>query len=701
MAYADGTVTSDESILREARERFKLAVDAEADIRKEALDDLRFVNGEQWDEDVKAKRRGRPCHTNNRLPQFVNQVVNEQRKSRPSILVSPVGPGANVKTATVIQGIIRHIERISRGEVAYDTAFQYAVSCSFGHFRITTDYLEDGSFDQELRLVRIDNPFSVYTDPDCNEPDGIDAEWRFVTEMVRRDKFKAEHGFDPTPMNELNGVGDDNENWFDDEKVRVAEYWRVVCEDYEMHQLSDGTTYEGTLSESEKAEMLALTGVSVIKTRRAKKKTVEQYLMTGDRIIKKSEWLGKYIPIVSVVGGELNIEGKKHRYSLFRFAKDAVRMDNYWSSTEAEMLALQPKAPFIGAKGFTKGLEAQWNAANTSNAPYLEYEPVLGQAPPQRQIFTGSPVGIREARMAAIEDQKAIMGLHDASLGARSNEVSGVAIRARQQEGDIATYHFIDAMGKAIESAGRILIDLIPKVYDTARVVRIVKPDDQAELVAINQMFIDPQTGEMVKYDLMQGHYDVAVKVGPSYQTQREEAREAMLEFIRMYPQAGPITGDLIATNMDWPEADKFAERLRYMIPPQALGKPAPPDPLMQMEQMKLQGQIQAQQMKMQSDMQFKQMDMQAKQMELQLKYAELQMKRAELEQTGQQHQLDAAIAQMDAQMKANTEAMKAQMQQFEISERARQSDREDAIAQMRIQKDMHSMMMPLPMRVQ
>lgn len=657
---AESSGKADKSILDEARARFKLAVDAEADIRKEAIDDIRFRVGDgQWPDDIKRQRAGRPCPISGRMDAFVTQVVNEQKRARPAICVSPVAGGANYKTAEVIEGMIRHIERISRARIAYDTAFEQAVSSSFGHFRINTGYTAEDSMDQEILIQSIPNQFTVYTDPDYQQPDASDAKWRFVTEKIKRDVFKAKYGFEPTAVSDA-AQGDDDADWWDEDDVRIAEYWRKTEKEIERHMLSDGSMYDGPLTPGQLVEY-AQVGIQVIKSKTGCETKIEQFLMTGDRIIKKSEWLGKYIPIVTVVGKEMIIDGKRRLLSLFRLAKDSARMDNYWAATEAEVLALQPKAPWIAPEGTFDGHEEAWASANTANIPYLEYNPVSGAAP-QRQFYSGNDgSGLRNARMAAQEDMKATVGLYDASLGARSNEVTGVAIRERSKQGDNATFHFTAAMATAIEAAGRIIVDLIPKVYDTARTTRIIKPDEQAEMVAINSLFVDPKTGQQSEINLAKGQYDVTVKVGPSFESQREEARQAMIEFLNANPQAAPVVGDLVATNMDWPEADKFAERLKNMIPPQALGKPPQPDPMMQLAQETEKAKAQQIQMKGQIDLQMKQMDLQMKQFE-----SRLQAQTAQ--ETGEDRKFQMQLRQMELQLKHQELQLQALTHQKEMN---------------------------------
>lgn len=587
-----------DAILEEARARFKLAIEAESENRKSALDDLKFLNGEQWSDEAAKLRKGRPQLTINRLPQFVRQVVNEQRKTRPAIDVIAADSKAAKPTAEVLQGLVRHIERTSRAKIAYDNAFEYAVSCGIGHFRVTTKYCDEASFDQEIVIDRIANPFTVYRDPMSKEPDHADDRFTFVTDLMTPEDFETEYGFKPTSIEDA-GEGDDIQDWYEGEQVRVAEYWRIIHEDVEVHALASGRVVEGAIDKAMRAQLEA-SGDGVIKSRSSRKARVEQYLITVDKVIQRSEWAGKYIPIITVIGGEMNIGGKVTLTSLVRFAKDPARMYNYWASAETEVVALQPKAPWIAPEGSFDDHEAEWARANTENTAYLEYKPISGQPGPQRQFFPGVPQGIREGRMAAAEDIKAVIGVYDASLGARSNETSGVAIKARQQAGDTATYHYIDNQARAIEQCGRVIIDLIPHVYDTPRAVRILGPSDEQEMAVINQVFIDPQTGQEYLHDLKLGKYDVAVRVGPSFESKRQEMTQAMIELGHANPQLLQLTGDLIFKNMDWPDSEKIAERL---VPPQFREGGQPPQEPPEVMAAKAQGQaiLQAEQIKAQA----------------------------------------------------------------------------------------------------
>lgn len=562
-------MATDNDILKEALEQWRIAETAESENREAALDDKRFAKlGEQWPERIRKEREDecRPCLTINRMPQFLKQVINDQRMNKPSIVVRPVDDQGDPETAEIFQGLIRNIEVSSNADKAYDIAFDDAVTMGFGYFRIVTEYAHDSTFEQDIKIKPVENAFTVSLDP----TDLFNPQFAFVSEMVKREAFERQYGFTPKPV--ANGkTGEALQGWYDGDLVRTAEYWRVDYQQKELLLLSNGATvYADAFDQALAAQM----GIQVMRQRKVSCPAIKQYVMTGQEFAgDPTDWLGKWIPIVPVLGEEINIEGKRHLMGLIRHAKDPQRMFNYWRTASTELVALAPKAPFIGPAGAFDTDSAKWSTANQKSHAYIEYDIVDGAAvPPQRQPFAGVPAGALQEALNASDDMKSVMGIYDAALGARSNETSGIAINSRKRESDVSTFNFVDNLSRSLQHAGRILVDLIPKTYDTARVIRILGPDEEPQTVRINQMFMD-QSGKQKNYDLSTGKYDVVVKVGPSFSTQREEVANSMIEFMRAYPAAAPVIGDLLAKNLDWPEADKIAERLQALLPPQVAGQ--------------------------------------------------------------------------------------------------------------------------------
>ncbi|WP_164557858.1 hypothetical protein HF313_15070 [Massilia atriviolacea] len=589
--------TEKKDLHAEGLEIYKIAVERESENRQTYEDDIRFARlGEQWPEEVRRQREqdGRPCLTNNRMPAFIRQVTNDARQNKPSIKFHAVGDGADEWTAKVLDGLTRNIEYSSNADVAYDTAIDNAVSGGFGYFRITTEYAGDDVFDQDIRIERVANSLSIIPDAYCMDADSANWDNAFVEDSYSLEAFKAK--WPKAETSNFEGDGKDvAPGWWDGKEVRVAEWWTRREVPATLLKLSNGACMHQ--DEYDKAvELFEVAGITVVEQRPTKTMKVTQHIMSGAEIIETNEWAGKYIPIVPVYGDEVVINGKRYLLSMIHFAKDAQRMNNYWRTISTELVALAPKAPFIGPVG-SFNTDPNWQTANTVSHPYLEYDSVAGGGPPQRQFFDGPPAGALQEAMNAGEDMKAIMGLFDASLGARSNESSGRAILARQREGDVSTFNFTDNLSRAIRHAGRIISDLIPKVYSSARIIRTIREDGSNQNVAVNQPTAptpeeqkaqqEQNVGIQRIYDLTAGKYDVTCESGPSYTTKREEAAAQMTEFMRAVPAAGSLIGDLLAKNLDWPGADEIADRLKLMLPPQAQGKnPALEQAQQQMQQL-------------------------------------------------------------------------------------------------------------------
>ena len=631
MAYQDtgineaGAVSSggsksdlgDAEVLTLMRTRLTMAIAALSDSREDELDDLRFRaaspdNQWQWPADVLATRgavqgqtiNARPCLTINKLPQHVLQVTNDQRQNRPSGKVIPADDKADVEVADIFNGIVRHIEYISDADVAYDTACDNQVTFGEGYFRILTEYCDDASFDQDLRIGRIRDSFSVYMDPTIQDPCGSDAEWCFINQEITKEEYEREYPDAATLSSLQYGVGDGQLNaWINQDTVRIAEYFYVEHVAKKLNQYHGGIS---ALAGSPEAKQAELMGLKPIKQRDVDIRIIHWCKTNGFEMLDKRIWPGKWIPVIRVVGNEFEIDGRMYVSGIVRNAKDAQRMYNYWVSQEAEMLALAPKAPFIGYGGQFEGYEQQWKTANTTNWPYLEVNPDVtdgqgGVLPlPMRAPPPLPQTGLIQAKMGASDDIKSSTGQYDSSLGATSNERSGRAILAREKQADTGTYHYIDNLARAIRYGTRQLVDLIPKIYDTQRIARIIGIDGETD-----QAMIDPtqnvpvrkiqnEQGIVIKkiYNPSVGKYDVAVTTGPSYMTKRQEALDSMAQLLQGNPGLWAVAGDLFVKHMDWPGAQEMAARLAKTIDPKLLAD-EDESPEMQAAKMQIQGMTQ------------------------------------------------------------------------------------------------------------
>ena len=506
------------------------------------------------------------------------------RQNRPGAKVIPVDDNADVQVAEIFNGMIRHIEYISDADVAYDTACENQVSYGEGYIRLLTEYCDDNTFDQDIKIGRVRNSFSVYMDPLIQDPTGADAKYCFITEDVTRLEYERMYP-DSTPISTLQslGVGDQSiSNWLNEDTIRVADYYYIDYDKATLHLYPGNmTAFAGT---PEDKQLKAVYG-KPLRSRESDRPKVRYCKINGYEILEEREWAGKYIPVIRIVGNEFEVDGRLYVSGLVRNAKDAQRMYNYWVSQEAEMLALAPKAPFIGYGGQFEGYEEKWKTANTNNWPYLEVNPDVtdGQGSalplPQRAQPPMASSGLLQAKAGASEDIKSTTGQYNASLGMGSNERSGKAILARQREGDVGTYHYGDNLARGVRHVARQLVDLIPKMYDTQRIARIIGEDGETKMVKINPDQPEPinqivnEEGIVIEkiYNPGVGKYDVVAITGPGYATKRQQSLEAMAQLLQANPQLWQVAGDLFVKNMDWPGAQEMAKRFAKTIDPKLM----------------------------------------------------------------------------------------------------------------------------------
>lgn len=581
-----------EKIIETAKKRFKYAAEKWHDNKLKAIDDFKFRSGDQWPEEVKQDREsdGRPCLTINRIPQFVRQITNEQRQNRPSLRISPVDDKGDLETAKIYQGLVRNIWTSSNADLAIDTAFDHSATGGFGFFRVITDYVDPMSFDLEPKIERIADCMSVLIDPDIKLPDGSDAEYGFIFQDYTRDSFESEFPeAELCTQSDWETLGHGDSEWLDEDHVRVVEYLYKEYEDIDLVLLSDGSVFDKAEIQDQLPE-----GLEIINTRKTKVAIVKWCKLTSHEVLEETEWIGSYIPIIPVFGEEIIVDGKRIFEGVVRHAKDPQRMYNYWKSTETETIALAPKAPYIGYAGQFEGFESQWQQANRKAYSYLEVNPTMingAPAPlPQRNISEPPVAAITQAAMLAADDMKATTGIYDSALGARSNEQSGVAIQRRKLQAQTSNFHLIDNLTRSIRHCGKILLEIIPYIYDAPRVARIIGEEGNEEIVLLNQIF--QYKGKPKQFNLNVGKYDVICDTGPSFATKREEAAASIAELTRSYPQLMQVAGDLLVKNLDWPQSQEIAERLKKTLPPNIAADEnqgqaqLPPEAQAQMQQM-------------------------------------------------------------------------------------------------------------------
>lgn len=612
----EDTLTGDDQIVTQARRRFSKCQEWESQARKLFWEDVKFANGDsdnqyQWPGSVYRNRdiEDRPCLTINKTRQHILQITNDARKNKPSVKVRPVGNGATYEAAETFEGIIRHIEYISNAQVAYDVASKFQVQGGIGYLRVATDYVGNDTFDQEIYIRAIKDPSTVYLDPDINEVDGSDARFGFIFKDMSLEEFRATHP-DVKNIASTSTLGNTNaDGWHGKDHVRLAEYFRRRPKKDRLLTFNDPKTGVKTVVRASKLPeniYKAVLDDPQTKHRLIEDDEVEWFLIAGSQIIERQIWAGKYIPIIRVIGEETVIDGKLDRKGHTRNIKDAQRMYNYQSSASVEYAALQSKTPYVGPARAFEGHETFWQNANRLNYAYLTYnhtddEGNIIPAPARQEAPSTSPAYITGMQIAQQEMMMA-SGQYEASFGQQGNERSGKAINERQRQGDTATYHFIDNLAIAIRLLGKMLIDLIPKIYDTPRIMKILGEDG-----AESNIQLDPKAqaaflqerkrqGEeaIIIFNPSVGEYDVMSDVGPAYATQRQEAFNAISQILTQAPDLVTQIGDILFKVADFPMADKIAERLERGVPAAIKGDAPPPEVVQAQQQVQaMTGQLQ------------------------------------------------------------------------------------------------------------
>lgn len=597
----------DEKVIAEAKRRWKQCVDWESVARQRGRDDRKFAEGDtdnkyQWPDSVRSGREKsqRPCLTINKTRQHNLHIINDAKQNTPSIKIIPTGGDSTYQSAQIYEGVIRHIEYISNSAAAYDNATEFQVKSGIGYWRVVTDYATPDDFDQEILIQPINDPDNVYLDPDIIQKDGSDARYAFIFVDMSKEEFQATYPkYKDYASNSSLG---DTTTTQDEYHVRLVEYFRAVPKKDRIVAYVDPETGMRTVErESKIREKYQELADHVIDNPQTKMRDIvdteiEWRLIVGETVLEKQVWPGRYIPVIRVIGEETVIDGQMDRKGHTRALKDQQRIYNYAASSSVEFVALQSKSPYIASVASIENLGEYYDSANTDNYSVLPYNHMDDDgnelAPPKKaDIPVASPAFI-QLMQDAHQQMDMASGQYEATFGERSNERSGVAINARQRQGDKATYHFIDNLALAIRFTGKILLDLIPKIYDTQRIIRILAEDGSSA-----EVMIDPEMQQVYAQRMNRrtqevqhifnpsvGNYDVMCDVEPGYATKREEAFNALTNIIERNPNAFMLFGDLWAKNADFAEADKIAERIQNMLPPAAKGEGVDPN-IQQMQQ--------------------------------------------------------------------------------------------------------------------
>lgn len=673
------THDTDEDILKAAKDRWGTCDAFYSEQYEQADADYDFAHGVgQWDDAAQSSRskEGRPTLVLNQMLPYVHQITNDIKQARLAIRVVPIDDKADIDTAEIRAGIIRNIEKQSKAKDVYGTAAKNAISAGIGWIEVEVDYADTDTFDKEAYIRRVLDYRSCMLDPQSTAIDGSDAHYGFKRFDYTKERFEEIYP-DASPVSFEGVTNEDN--------ICVVVYYYRECEKKNLHQVLVEFNQETVVIDDDKLKEFdeAELAYEKVATREVDEYTTYCCVLSGEDVLSKEEFPSQYIPLIPVIGEEVFLDGKREFHSLIRQGKDAQRMYNYWKSMSTEMIALQPKAPWVGAKGSFKGNESKWASANTQNHAFLEYEVIMDEngqrvEPPQRsQPSMGNPAMMQEA-VGAREDIRLALGMPQANMGERTNVISGIALGKQQTEGDNSTFHFVDNLSSSIEQVGRILNEIIPAIYSERKVQRIIGDTGEEENVPVNTPFVKGEEGVRPArpnetptgvYDLSVGKYDIDIDIGASYSSRRQETAGKMFELLSISPELISVIGDLAIEATDLPMAKQIAARLRAQMPPEVLED----DPMAaklqqaakQMEQM--QEQLQNFEAALADKSKDTQFDQQAQTAELELKRKDLQIKAAK------------TAAEIEA-MRAETKGFKADAAQSMIGIQQQIQDMSDTI---------------------
>ena len=566
MYGAHGVASADDAV-----HFLRLVGEAESTQRAEALEDLKFRYGDQWPLEIVNSRKleSRPALTINETDAYIRKIENQQRQQRPRMNPHPTGSRASIEVAKTLKGLCRHIEVNSDADNAYDLAFSFAITMGVGYFRLYTDYIREDSFDQDIYVGQIENPHTVYFDPNSAKPDGSDAERCLVTDLMTKKAFRQQYPSASEDSFKETISGEMQAEWLTKEDIRIAEYMYCDRVKSELVMLSDGTTlYKDQVPDE---SILIPAGISIAGSRPSYKKQIKWCKQTAFEILEEKIIPGRFIPVVPVYGVQVVLDGKRKRFGLVRFARDPQTMINFWQTAMTEQAAMMPKAKWLIAEGQDEGHENEFAQANVRAFPVLRYKTVDvdGKPVPPPQRIEPSPVdsaALMNAQIAG-ENLKRILGVYDPQVKTDGNK-SGKAIRGEAMQSEESTYNYFDNLTRSIKHGARIILGWVPTTYDVQRQMRIIGDDGKPSMITVNEKVQDEQTGAITtKNDVTVEEYDVVMDTGPGLNTKRQEAVEVMSTMLAANKDLFPMIGDLVFRNMDFPGADVIADRLAAANP--------------------------------------------------------------------------------------------------------------------------------------
>lgn len=590
--------SENDKILTEVKERWTLCQEWYGNAWAKFNQDLRFrhgdaENGWQWPDGIRRAREfdRRPCLTMNLVRQHNFQISNTQKQKRAGVKVIATGGPATQESAKIFKGLIRDIEYKSQAQDIYGRAGEFQVDGGIGWWRIVTEYCDDDSMDLTARLLPVNDPLSVVLDPDAQAKDKRDAKYGFVFDLVPDKQLLKAY---PRLKGKVNDLSVANagiySNWSKSGHTWICEYFRKVAKADKLFSFIDPTSGMRKLIRKSALPDEVVESVAdhpLTQVRDIFPEEIEWVLVIGDRVVDKTLWPGKFIPLIPVLGEEVIVDGLYDCKGHTRAMKDAQRMFNYNASSQVEFVALQGKTPWIAAAQAVEGNLEMWQSANVVNHSVLIYNALDDEfpekviPPPQRTEPPNASPAYQTGMETAFNQMMMTSGQWQNAMGMGGNERTGAAINGRLDVADNATFHFEDNYASALRFTGEQLIDLIPRIYTRKKAMMILAEDGSDLEVEIDpaakQAFVQQMNhqGQVLKsiFNPNIGSYGIAADVGPSYASKQRETADKLTLVLTQAPTLVPIIGDLLLRALDFDEAQEAAARLKRMIPSQALGK--------------------------------------------------------------------------------------------------------------------------------
>lgn len=561
----------DATFVKEVVDLYGKDIDAERHNIDPARQDNQFVLGYQWDRNVRIKRErlNKPVLTVNRFPAFVAQFIGAWLQSDTTIRVQPI-QGASKDVAEIRQGLIRATTRTREAKHALNVAMTNAYICGIGNFKVALREAKNDVFLSDMTLETIDDPFGVIWDRASRDPTGSDAQHCYVTEYMTKSDFKKTY---PKAGPDSGWVSDELDSTVMtmhgleiEDMVRVCHFWQMREEPVVLGlEAETGDVIDLTnVPEGDRIGMVAPDNNGDPMIRKTVRPYAECHVVTSTQILEGPYRLNiSRLPVFRVEGWAIQEAGVRYRWGFVRNAKDPQRFHNYWRSILAEELQKSVSTKWLldNAGGKNQYADQFRNAHRSDDGVLFWDSQGAGQAPQQFSPPPTNAALLTEASMT-VQDIKDVTNKHEASLGITSNEVSGRAIAARQQVSELGDVIYTENMNAALAEAGRVMNELIPVVYDTARTVKLIGNDDQDVFQEINGMAGDATP------DITVGKYEITYSTGPAFATKRQEAVDVITTLMNTMPQVGNVVADILVRNLDIPGSEEIEERLASMLPP-------------------------------------------------------------------------------------------------------------------------------------